>query len=107
MIKGLTTGFSKTLIIEGTGFKAELVGKKLKMALGFSHPVHYVLPEGVTAKVEGSTTIVLESANKEVLGQAAADIRAFRPPEPYQGKGVKYEEEHIRRKAGKAAAGAK
>ncbi len=106
MVTGVTTGFSKTLEIVGTGFRAAMEGKKLVLQLGFSHPVNFMPPEGITIKVENPTRLTISGANKALVGQVAADIRGFRPPEPYKGKGVKYEGEYIRRKAGKAAGAA-
>ena len=106
MVTGVTTGFSKTLEIVGTGFRANLDGKKLVLQLGFSHPVVFMPPEGINIKVESPTRLTISGANKALVGQVAADIRGFRPPEPYKGKGVKYEGEYIRRKAGKAAGSA-
>ena len=106
MVTGVTTGFTKTLEIVGTGYRAAMEGKKLVLQLGFSHPVHFMSPEGITIKVESPTRLTINGANKAQVGQVAADIRGFRPPEPYKGKGVKYEGEYIRRKAGKAAGSA-
>jgi len=106
MVTGVTTGFSKTLEIVGTGYRANMDGKKLVLQLGFSHPVHFMPPDGITIKVETPTRLTISGANKALVGQVAADIRGFRPPEPYKGKGVKYEGEYIRRKAGKAAGSA-
>ena len=106
MVTGVTTGFSKTLEIVGTGFRANMDGKKLVLQLGFSHPVVFMPPEGINIKVESPTRLTISGANKALVGQVAADIRGFRPPEPYKGKGVKYEGEYIRRKAGKAAGSA-
>ena len=106
MVTGVTTGFSKTLEIVGTGYRANLDGKKLVLQLGFSHPVVFMPPEGIFIKVESPTRLTISGANKALVGQVAADIRGFRPPEPYKGKGVKYEGEYIRRKAGKAAGSA-
>ena len=106
MVTGVTTGFSKTLEIVGTGYRANMDGKKLVLQLGFSHPVEFMSPEGITIKVESPTRLTISGANKSLVGQVAADIRGFRPPEPYKGKGVKYEGEYIRRKAGKAAGSA-
>ena len=106
MVTGVTTGFTKTLEIVGTGYRAAMEGKKLVLQLGFSHPVHFMSPEGITIKVESPTRLTISGANKAQVGQVAADIRGFRPPEPYKGKGVKYEGEYIRRKAGKAAGSA-
>jgi large subunit ribosomal protein L6 len=106
MVLGVTTGFSKTLEIVGTGYRAQMDGKKLVLQLGFSHPIVFVAPEGITIKVESPTRLTISGADKALVGQVAADIRDFRPPEPYKGKGVKYEGEYIRRKAGKAAGSA-
>ncbi len=106
MVTGVTTGFSKTLEIVGTGYRANLDGKKLVLQLGFSHPVEFMPPEGIHIKVESPTRLTISGADKALVGQVAADIRGFRPPEPYKGKGVKYEGEYIRRKAGKAAGSA-
>jgi len=106
MVTGVTTGFSKTLEIVGTGYRANMDGKKLVLQLGFSHPVEFMSPEGITIKVESPTRLTISGANKAQVGQVAADIRGFRPPEPYKGKGLKYEGEYIRRKAGKAAGSA-
>ncbi len=106
MVTGVTTGFSKTLEIVGTGFRANMDGKKLVLQLGFSHPVVFMPPEGIFIKVESPTRLTISGADKALVGQVAADIRGFRPPEPYKGKGVKYEGEYIRRKAGKAAGSA-
>jgi len=106
MVTGVTAGFSKTLEIVGTGYRAAMEGKKLVLQLGFSHPVHFDPPAGITIKVENPTRLTISGADKALVGQVAADIRGFRPPEPYKGKGVKYEGEYIRRKAGKAAGAA-
>ncbi|PIE70297.1 MAG: 50S ribosomal protein L6 [Deltaproteobacteria bacterium] len=103
MVVGVTTGFERTLEMNGIGYRAEVSGKKLVLNLGYSHPVDYPLPEGVTAAVDRNT-IKLSSIDKQLLGQTAAEIRALRPPEPYKGKGIKYAEEHIQRKAGKTGA---
>jgi large subunit ribosomal protein L6 len=106
MVAGVTIGFSKTLEIVGTGYRANMDGKKLVLQLGFSHPIEFMPPEGITIKVESPTRLTISGADKALVGQVAADIRGFRPPEPYKGKGVKYEGEYIRRKAGKAAGSA-
>ena len=106
MVIGVTEGFTKTLILVGVGYRAKAEGKKLELTLGFSHPVFYTLPEEVEVETPSQTEVVLKSYNKQVLGQVAAEIRAFRPPEPYKGKGVKYSDEIIRRKEAKKAAGA-
>jgi large subunit ribosomal protein L6 len=102
MIEGVTKGFQKTLEITGVGYKAEPRPYGLQLALGFSHPVQFKAPAGIKLSAPNPTTIVVEGANKEVVGQVAAELRALRPPEPYKGKGIKYAGEQIRRKAGKA-----
>ena len=106
MVTGVTAGFSKTLEIVGTGYRAQMEGKKLVLQLGFSHPIEFVPPPGITIKVENPTRLTISGADKGLVGQVAADIRAYRPPEPYKGKGVRYEGEYVRRKAGKAAGAA-
>ena len=103
LIEGVTEGFEKKLEINGVGYRAKLQGSKLELSLGYSHPVFYDLPEGVTAELPSQTEIVLKSMEKQKLGQVAAEIRGFRPPEPYKGKGVKYADEHIKRKESKKA----
>lgn len=103
MVTGVTTGFSKVLEIVGTGYRAQMDGKTVVLQLGYSHPIRFEPPEGITIKAETATRVVISGASKYMVGQVAADIRGFRPPEPYKGKGVKYEGEYIRRKAGKAA----
>jgi large subunit ribosomal protein L6 len=105
MVQGAATGFTRVLEINGVGYRAEMRGNVLWLTLGYSHPIAYQLPPQVTAKVDRQVVITLESADRELLGQVAAQIRALRGPEPYKGKGVKYAGEVIRRKAGKAAAG--
>ena len=102
IVTGLTTGYSKQLEINGVGYRAAVKGKVLNLQLGHSHDINYELPEGMEATVE-KNVITLKSHDKQKLGQVAAEIRSFRPPEPYKGKGVKYMEEHIVRKAGKTA----
>lgn len=106
MVAGVTTGFSKTLEIVGTGYRAQMDGQKLVLQLGFSHPVEFLPPAGITIKVENPTRLTVSGADKCLVGQIAANIRGYRPPEPYKGKGIKYEGEYIRRKAGKAAGSA-
>jgi large subunit ribosomal protein L6 len=101
IITGVSTGFEKTLTIIGVGYRAQAQGKKLNLTLGFSHPVVYELPEGVSAETPTQTSIVLRAADKQVLGQAAAEIRQFRPPEPYKGKGIRYADEYVLRKQAK------
>jgi len=104
-VEGVTKGYERTLEISGVGFKAELKGKELHFALGFSHPVVFKLPEGITAEVDPKQTrIVVRGVDKHLLGLTAAKIRGLRAPEPYKGKGIKYAEEIIRRKEGKTGA---
>ncbi len=105
MVVGVDEGFKKVLIVEGIGYRASVAGNALSLSVGYSNPVEFALPEGVTGNVENNTKIVLESVDKEALGLAAAKIRAIRKPEPYKGKGIRYEDEHIVRKAGKSGAG--
>ena len=102
MVEGVTKGFSKQLDIVGVGYKAETRPYGLQLALGFSHPVEYKAPQGIKLTAPAPTQIIIEGANKEVVGQVAAELRSLRPPEPYKGKGIKYAGEQIRRKAGKA-----
>ena len=104
MIAGVNQGFERTLIINGIGYRAEMKGDAIVLNVGYSNPVEFKLPEGATASIDRNTTIKLSCIDKEKLGLAAAAIRKIRPPEPYKGKGIKYAEEHIRRKAGKAGA---
>jgi large subunit ribosomal protein L6 len=106
MVNGVAKGFTRVLEINGVGYRAEARGSTLFLTLGYSHPIAFQLPPGISAKVERQVVITLEGADRELLGQAAAAIRELRPPEPYKAKGVKYAEERIRRKAGKAAASA-
>ncbi|PLX78869.1 MAG: 50S ribosomal protein L6 [Desulfuromonas sp.] len=102
MVDGVTNGFTKILEINGVGYRAELQGKTLNLSLGYSHPIAYPLPVGIDAEVEKQTKIFVRGIDKELVGATAAKIRSFREPEPYKGKGVKYEDERIIRKAGKA-----
>ena len=102
MVDGVTKGFQKTLDIIGVGYRAETRPYGLFLALGFSHPIEYKAPEGIKLTATTPTQILIDGANKEVVGQVAAEIRKLRPPEPYKGKGIKYAGEQIRRKAGKA-----
>ena len=102
MVEGVTKGFSKQLDIVGVGYKAEARPYGLQLALGFSHAVEYKAPQGIKLSAPVPTQIIIEGANKEVVGQVAAELRSLRPPEPYKGKGIKYAGEQIRRKAGKA-----
>ena len=101
LVSGVSEGFEKKLTIIGIGYRAQTQGKKLNLNLGFSHPVEYELPEGVSAETPTQTEIVLRGSDKQVIGQAAAEIRAFRPPEPYKGKGVRYSDEYVVRKQAK------
>jgi large subunit ribosomal protein L6 len=103
MIKGVTDGFERKLEINGVGYRADVAGQKLNMALGFSHPVTFELPKGIAAKVD-KNVVILSGIDKEMLGETASKIRAIRPPEPYKGKGIKYVEETIKRKVGKTGA---
>jgi large subunit ribosomal protein L6 len=106
MILGVTEGYSKKLEIVGVGYRAEMKGKKLQLQLGYSHPIVFGPPDGIKVETPTQTNIVVSGVDKQLVGLVASKIRSFRPPEPYKGKGVKYENEYIRRKAGKAAAGA-
>lgn len=101
LVIGVSAGFERRLQLIGVGYKAAAKGKVLNLALGFSHPVDYNLPEGVTAETPTPTEIILKSVNKQLLGQAAANVRAYRPPEPYKGKGVRYVGENVLRKEAK------
>ena len=104
MIDGVTKGYSKRLEIQGVGYKAEVKPHGLNLALGLSHPVTYRAPKGIKLTVENNTLVKVEGADKELVGQVAAELRFLRPPEPYKGKGVRYVGEHVRRKAGKTGA---
>lgn len=101
MVIGVTEGFEKKLQLNGVGYRAQAKGKVLNLTLGFSHPVDHQLPEGVTAETPSQTEIVLKGIDKQLVGQTAAEIRAYRPPEPYKGKGVRYADEYVRRKEAK------
>jgi large subunit ribosomal protein L6 len=103
MMTGVTAGFSKTLEIVGVGYRADAKGKGITLNLGFSHTIDYQPVEGITLECPNQTTVVVSGIDKQKVGQTAAEIRAFRPPEPYKGKGVRYQDEHVRRKAGKTA----
>jgi large subunit ribosomal protein L6 len=103
IVIGLSQGFSKTLNVNGVGYRSAVKGKVLELQLGFSHPVNYDIPADIEINVEKNGDIVIKGVDKQVVGQVAAEIRGFRPPEPYKGKGVKYSDEHIVRKAGKTA----
>ncbi|MEE4357681.1 MAG: 50S ribosomal protein L6 [Desulfococcaceae bacterium] len=101
MVTGVSQGFERVLEINGIGYRAEISGKQIIFHLGYSHPVNFDIPEGVSASVEKNTIVKISGTDKQLLGHTAAAIRRLRPPEPYKGKGVKYAEEHIQRKAGK------
>lgn len=101
MVRGVTEGFRKVLEINGVGYRAALDGKHLVLELGFSHPIRYAIPEGVKVAIEKNTVLTVEGIDKQQVGDVAAEIRAFRPPEPYKGKGVRYRNEYVRRKEGK------
>jgi large subunit ribosomal protein L6 len=104
MVRGVTEGYSKKLELVGVGYRAEMKGKKLQLLLGFSHPIVFGPPEGIKIETPTQNNITISGIDRQLVGQVAAKIRSFRPPEPYKGKGIKYEGEYIRRKAGKAAA---
>jgi len=104
-VSGVSTGFKKELDINGVGYRAELKGNSLNLTLGFSHPVNYDIPTGIKVAVDKQTHLVVTGSNKDLVGRVSADIRRFRPPEPYKGKGIKYSDETIIRKVGKAAGG--
>lgn len=101
MVIGVSAGFEKKLELIGVGYRAQAKGSTLSLTLGFSHPVEYEMPQGVTAETPSQTEVVLKSADKQLLGQVAANVRSFRPPEPYKGKGVRYADEHVLRKEAK------
>ncbi len=102
MVDGVSTGFSKTLELLGVGYRAQQMGQNIQIAVGYSHPVDVKAPAGIQLEVEGTSRIHVRGVDKELVGQTAAEIRSLRPPEPYKGKGIRYEGEHVRRKAGKA-----
>lgn len=101
LVNGVLTGFEKKLTVIGIGYRVQAQGNKINLSLGFSHPVVYQLPDGVTAQTPSQTEIILQGVDKQVVGQAAAEIRNYRPPEPYKGKGVRYADEHVVRKQAK------
>jgi large subunit ribosomal protein L6 len=103
MVQGVTEGYQKELTIIGVGYRGQLKGKTLNLTLGYSHPISVEPPEGITFEMDGTTTIKVSGISKELVGQTAAKIRALRKPEPYKGKGVRYTDEHVHRKAGKTA----
>ena len=104
MVGGLKNGYSRELEIQGVGFKASIAGNKLTMNVGYSHPVEYVVPDGISVTVADGTQLKVSGIDKQLVGQVSARIRSFRPPEPYKGKGVRYKDERVRRKAGKTVA---
>ena len=104
LVTGVTQGFERILEISGVGYRSEVKGNVLTLNLGYSHPINFTLPEGISAKVDKQNRIIIEGCDKQKLGDTAAKIRAFRPPEPYKGKGIKFVEERIRRKVGKSGA---
>ncbi len=101
MVVGVTEGFKKTLLLQGVGYRTQVKGQDVNLTLGFSHPVVYTLPQGISATAPSQTEIIIEGSDKQQVGQVAAEIRAFRPPEPYKGKGVRYADENVRRKEAK------
>ncbi len=103
-VSGVSKGWTKELELNGVGYRANVAGKKLELTLGYSHPIHYEIPEGIEIKVDKQTKIIVTGADRDSVGKVSAKIRGFRPPEPYLGKGIKYSNETIRRKAGKSAA---
>ena len=105
-VQGVSTGFTRVLEINGVGYRADAVKDTLQLSLGFSHPILFQLPAGVSAKVDRQTQITIEGIDKQLVGEVAASIRRLRPPEPYKGKGIRYSDEHVRRKAGKTAVAA-
>ena len=102
-VTGVSDGFQKTLVLNGVGYRSAVKGKVLEMNLGYPHPINFDIPTGIEIEVEKATTVHVKGADKALVGQTAAEIREFRPPEPYKGKGIRYSDEHIRRKAGKSA----
>jgi large subunit ribosomal protein L6 len=107
MVQGVSKGYTRTLEIHGVGYKAEPQGADLRLTVGFSHPVTYKAPPGIKFAVDNNTVIRVDGVDKEMVGQVASELRKVRPPEPYQGKGIRYQGEHVRRKAGKTGATAK
>ena len=101
MVIGVSEGFEKKLVLNGVGYRAKAAGKKVNLTLGFSHPVDYELPEGISAETPSQTEVVIKGIDKQLVGQVAAEIRSYRPPEPYKGKGVRYADEYVRRKEAK------
>ena len=107
MVEGVSEGFKKELEVNGVGYRAAVQGKKLVLTVGYSHPVEMEVPEGLTVECPSANKIVVSGADKQLVGQFSAEVREKRPPEPYKGKGIKYADEHIRRKEGKAGKGGK
>ena len=101
LVQGVSTGFEKKLTLIGVGYRAQMQGNSLNLTLGFSHPVEYAVPEGIKIETPSQTEIVVRGSNKQLVGQVAADIRAYRPPEPYKGKGVRYSDEYVAKKEAK------
>jgi large subunit ribosomal protein L6 len=101
MVKGVSEGWEKKLVLNGVGYRAKASGKAVNLTLGLSHPVDYKMPEGVSCETPTQTEVVVKGIDKQAVGQAAAEIRSFRPPEPYKGKGIRYADEHVRRKEAK------
>ena len=101
MVEGVSKGFEKKLVLNGVGYRAKAAGKNLNLSLGFSHPVDHAIPEGITVETPSQTEITLKGADKQLVGQTAANIRAYRKPEPYKGKGIRYSDEYVRRKEAK------
>jgi large subunit ribosomal protein L6 len=101
MVEGVSKGYVKTLLLNGVGYRAKAAGKSLNLSLGLSHPVNHAIPEGITVETPSQTEIILKGADKQMVGQVAADIRSYRKPEPYKGKGIRYSDEHVRRKEAK------
>tara|TARA_B100000614_G_C14298047_1_gene390726 strand:+ start:97 stop:618 length:522 start_codon:yes stop_codon:yes gene_type:complete len=102
MVTGVSEGFSRALLINGVGYRAEVSGQSITLNLGFSNPVEFRLPDGITAETDGPNRIVVRGISKQLVGKVASEIRGIRPPEPYKGKGIKYENEYVRRKVGKS-----
>lgn len=101
MVEGVSKGFEKKLLLNGVGYRAKAAGKSLNLSLGFSHPVDHAIPDGITVETPSQTEIILKGADKQLVGQTAANIRAYRKPEPYKGKGIRYSDENVRRKEAK------
>jgi large subunit ribosomal protein L6 len=101
MVEGVSKGFEKKLVLQGVGYRAKAAGKSLDLSLGFSHPIKHAIPAGITCETPSQTEVVLKGADKHLVGQTAANIRAYRKPEPYKGKGVRYADEYVRRKEAK------